>query len=120
MQLATYFCTGKLPEDSWGHYALAMDMYTHFTSPIRRYADVVVHRLLQAALDQEEERGQAGEDGGGAEGGGKGGGRTGGRRGRGTGGREGVDGEREGKGSRMAEKGLTYAMTTEEVSSICA
>ncbi len=34
-----------------GHYGLAFEYYTHFTSPIRRYADLIVHRLLQRELE---------------------------------------------------------------------
>ncbi|MEH1007697.1 ribonuclease R [Winogradskyella sp. ECml5-4] len=37
-----------------GHYGLAFDYYSHFTSPIRRYPDVMAHRLLQQYLDGEK------------------------------------------------------------------
>lgn len=53
MQRAKYFCTGAIEDESlYRHYALCVPFYTHFTSPIRRYADIMVHRLLAAALGQ--------------------------------------------------------------------
>jgi ribonuclease R len=41
----------KYSTDNIGHYGLAFDYYSHFTSPIRRYPDVMAHRLLQFYLD---------------------------------------------------------------------
>ncbi|CAB3364016.1 Hypothetical predicted protein [Cloeon dipterum] len=50
MARAKYICSlDTKAEDQW-HYALSVPLYTHFTSPIRRYADVIVHRLLAASL----------------------------------------------------------------------
>ncbi|KAJ2132435.1 hypothetical protein GGF48_000925, partial [Coemansia sp. RSA 921] len=51
MQRAAYFSTHAVADrNDYRHYALNAPLYTHFTSPIRRYADVVVHRTLEASL----------------------------------------------------------------------
>ena len=55
MRAATYIAAGNVSDSEWAHFALNIPYYTHFTSPIRRYADVIVHRLLQATIDGERE-----------------------------------------------------------------
>ena len=55
-QNAKYFCTGSVDnEEAYRHYALNVPIYTHFTSPIRRYPDVLVHRFLAASLTSDYE-----------------------------------------------------------------
>lgn len=44
MTRAKYFCAAGCEDDDFHHYALNVPLYTHFTSPIRRYADIMVHR----------------------------------------------------------------------------
>ena len=53
MNQAKYFSSSEFSYEDFYHYGLAMEIYTHFTSPIRRYSDILVHRLLSAALEND-------------------------------------------------------------------
>ncbi|ODQ80775.1 hypothetical protein BABINDRAFT_160988 [Babjeviella inositovora NRRL Y-12698] len=54
MSRGKYVIAGKTDSELYNHYYLNVPLYTHFTAPLRRYADLIVHRQLKAVLHQRE------------------------------------------------------------------
>jgi protein SSD1 len=50
MEPPKYFCAGAFDILKYSHFALGTPLFTHFTAPLRRYVDIIVHRQLEAAL----------------------------------------------------------------------
>lgn len=50
LQVPKYFCSGSVDIAKYSHYALNIPLFTHFTAPSRRFADIIVHRQLEATL----------------------------------------------------------------------
>lgn len=51
---AKYFISGKVEPDQFAHYSLNLPLFTHFTAPLRRYSDHVVHRQLKSIINGTE------------------------------------------------------------------
>jgi exoribonuclease R len=55
LKAAKYMCINDFADEFLRHYGLSLDLYTHFTSPIRRYADLLVHRLVTVCLEYKDQ-----------------------------------------------------------------
>lgn len=55
MNRGKYYVAGKQDPDSYGHYYFNLPLYTHFNAPMRRYADMVVHRQLKSIIGENNE-----------------------------------------------------------------
>lgn len=56
LQAPKYFCSGSVDIAKYSHFALNVPLFTHFTAPSRRFADIIVHRQLEAILSPGETR----------------------------------------------------------------